>query len=191
MKRPAILLAAGAGTLAALSVVLPERHPLVWNVSGSVPTGLYWIAEAKELSVGDRVAIEPPPALRIILDRRGYLPSGLPLLKRVAAISGQQVCRFRHGIMIDGRLVVLARARDTLGRPLPRWSGCKRLGKGDIFTLNPDQAHSFDGRYFGVLAAGSVIGRGLPVLTRERQDGRLVRFADPYAAPSRSSVKGR
>lgn len=189
MRSPAILVAAGAVTLAAVSIVLPEHRPLVWNISPSVPTGLYWIIEAKQLSVGDRVAIDPPPMLRQMLARRGYLPSGVPLLKRIAAIQGQQVCRFRHGITIDGELVALARARDTLGRQLPRWSGCRTLGKHDIFTLNPGVADSFDGRYFGVLVAGSVIGRALPVLTDEQGDGHFVRFADPEPALPPSTRK--
>lgn len=186
MRHSAIFAAAAAVSLAAASLALPERRPLVWNLTRSVPTGLYWIIEAKQLSVGDRIAIDPPPALRGVLARRGYLPRNVPLLKRIAATQGQQVCRFRHGVTIDGRLVALARARDTLGRPLPRWDGCRTLGKGEVFTLNPDENDSFDGRYFGVLGAPSIIGRALPVLTDERGDGHFKRFADPESPPPQS-----
>lgn len=182
MRHSVIIVAAAAITLAAASLALPERRPLVWNLTQSVPTGLYWITEAKQLSVGERVAIDPPPAIRQMLARRGYLPRNVPLLKRIAAARGQKVCRFRHGVTIDGRLVALARARDTLGRPLPRWDGCRTLAKGEFFTLNPNEQDSFDGRYFGILGARSIIGRAHPVLTDERGDGHLVRFADPEAA---------
>lgn len=185
MRHSVIFAAATAVGLAAASLALPERRPLVWNLTRSVPTGLYWIIEAKQLSVGDRIAIDPPPALRGMLARRGYLPRNVPLLKRIAATQGQQVCRFRHGVTIDGRLIALARARDTLGRPLPRWDGCRTLGKGEVFTLNPDEKDSFDGRYFGVLGAPSILGRALPVLTDERGDGHLVRFANPESPPPR------
>jgi type IV secretory pathway protease TraF len=68
---------------------------------------------------GERVAIEPPPELRRLLAERHYLPTGVPLIKRIAAVRGQRVCRFAHGITIDGQYVGAARARDRLGRPLP------------------------------------------------------------------------
>ncbi|ABD24810.1 conjugal transfer protein precursor [Novosphingobium aromaticivorans DSM 12444] len=178
MRRRTIIVAALAAGLAMASLALPARRPLVWNVTHSVPTGLYWIGDKDALAVGDRVAIEPPAAVRQLLADRGYLPIGVPLLKRVAAVSGQRVCRFRHGITIDSQLVALALASDRLGRPLPAWNGCNVLGPGEIFTLNPGEPASFDGRYFGSLPVNAVIGRAIPVWTDERGDGRREWFAD-------------
>lgn len=178
MRRRTIIVAALAAGFAMASLALPTRRPLVWNVTHSVPTGLYWIGDKDALAVGERVAIEPPAAVRQLLTERGYLPIGVPLLKRVAAVSGQRVCRFRHGITIDGQLVALALASDRLGRPLPAWSGCHVLGPGEVFTLNPVEPASFDGRYFGPLPVNAVIGRAIPVWTDERGDGRREWFAD-------------
>jgi conjugative transfer signal peptidase TraF len=178
MRRRTIIVAAIAAGLAMASLALPARRPLVWNVTHSVPTGLYWIGDKDALAVGERVAIEPPAAVRQLLAERGYLPIGVPLLKRVAAVSGQRVCRFRQGITIDGQLVALALASDRLGRPLPAWSGCHVLGPGEIFTLNPGERASFDGRYFGPLPVNAMIGRAIPVWTDERGDGRREWFAD-------------
>jgi len=185
MKRRTVLLSAIAGALALSSLALPERRPLVWNVTHSVPTGLYWIGNHAGLVVGDRVAIEPPPRIRSLLAERGYLPIGVPLLKRVAAVSGQRVCRLGHDITIDGKFVAFALTSDRIGRRLPVWSGCRMLGPGEIFTLNPDQPASFDGRYFGPLPATAVSGRAVPLWTNERGDGRHVWRAaaptDPFA----------
>lgn len=178
MRRRTIIVAALAAALAIASLALPARRPLVWNVTHSVPTGLYWIGDKDMLVVGDRVAIEPSAAVRQLLAERGYLPIRVPLLKRVAAVSGQRVCRFRHGITIDGQLVALALASDRLGRPLPVWSGCHVLGPGEIFALNPGEPASFDGRYFGPLPASVVTGRAMPVWTDERGDSRREWFAD-------------
>ena len=177
MKRRTIILAVAAAGLAIASLALAARRPLVWNVTHSVPTGLYWVGDPAALAVDDRVAIEPPAAIQRLLAERGYLPAGVPLLKRVAAVSGQRVCRFRHGVTIDGQLAALALANDRMGRPLPVWSGCHVLGPGEIFTLNPDQPASFDGRYFGPLPANAVTGRAVPVWTDERGNGRRVWFA--------------
>jgi type IV secretory pathway protease TraF len=40
---------------------------------------------------------------------------------------------------------------------MPWWSGCERLGKGDLLLLSPDEG-AFDGRYFGVTRAREVVG---------------------------------
>lgn len=157
-------LAVGATVALTLaSIVLPERRLLIWNVSASVPTGLYWLAADEPLQIDHCVAIRPAPQIRHWMASRGYLPPGVPLIKRVAALNGQQVCRFRHGITIDGRLVALARARDTLGRPLPVWSGCRTLGSDTFFALNTHRADSLDGRYFGPMPRSVIIGRAIPV----------------------------
>ena len=166
MSRRYWLAGGAAVALTLASVVLPERSVLIWNVSASVPTGLYWLVSDEPLQIGHCVAIRPVPQIRQWMATRGYLPPGVPLIKRVAALNGQQVCRFRHGITIDGKLVALARARDTLGRPLPVWSGCHTLGSDMFFALNEHRADSLDGRYFGPMPRSVVIGRAVPV----RQD---------------------
>lgn len=164
-------------TLATLAV-RPARYA-VWNATASVPTGLYAICGKANLQVGERVAIEPPPSLRRLLAERHYLPSTVPLLKRIAAVRGQRVCRFAHGITIDGEYVGAARARDRLGRPLPVWAGCHVLRTGELFAMNPAAPDSFDGRYFGVLRLTDVIGRAMPVWTDEAGNGGHQWFADP------------
>lgn len=166
-----------AATLATLAV--PVSRYAVWNATASVPTGLYAIRGKASLHVGERVAIEPPPALRALLSERGYLPTGIPLIKRIAAVSGQRICRFGHGVTIDGDFAAAARARDRLGRPLPAWFGCRTLRSGDLFVMNPAAPDSFDGRYVGVLREADVIGRATPVWTDEAGDGDHVWFADP------------
>lgn len=171
---------AGSVAFATLTTLfVPVTRHLVWNASPSIPTGLYAIRGKASLHVGERVAIEPPPELRRLLRERGYLPDRLPLLKRVAAVSGQRVCRFAHGITIDGKLVGIARARDRAGRPLPAWFGCRRIRSNEIFAMNPAAPDSFDGRYFGPLKLDAVIGRAMPVWTDEAGDGRDVWFAQP------------
>ncbi len=166
-----------AATLATLAV--PVSRYTVWNATASVPTGLYAIRGKASLHVGERVAIEPPLPLRRLLAERGYLPTGVPLIKRIAAVSGQRVCRFGHGVTIDGGFVGAARARDRLDRPLPTWLGCRTLRSGELFVMNPAAPDSFDGRYFGVLRIADVIGRATPVWTDEAGDGDHVWFADP------------
>lgn len=181
MMRCTALIAASvaAATLATLAV--PVSRFAVWNATASVPTGLYLLRGKASIHVGERVAIGPPPELRRLLAERGYLPVGVPLIKRVAAVSGQRVCRFAQRISIDGKLVGVARRFDRRGRPLPAWCGCRQIKHGELFVMNPAAPDSFDGRYFGVLAMHDVIARAAPVWTDEAGDSDHVWFADPLS----------
>ena len=162
------------GTSAAID--LPKR--LLWNASASAPIGLYAVQPADDLQVSDLVVIAPPPELTTFLAARGYLPKGVPLLKRVLALTGQTVCRDGLDILAYGTSVGRARIRDRAGRELPVWQGCRRIADSELFLMNWDAPDSVDGRYFGPLPRSSVIGRALPVWTDEAGDGRFEWRAD-------------
>ncbi len=190
MKRRLVLAVSVAVAMLA-TLVVPVAHYAVWNVTASVPTGLYAIRGKASLHVGERVAVDPPPELERLLAARNYLPVGVPLLKRVAAVSGQRVCRHARRITIDGQSAGSARARDRLGRALPAWTGCRTLRRGELFVMSPNAPASFDGRYFGVLRTADVIGRAVPIWTDETGSGPRVWFADPRAdQPSNPTKPG-
>lgn len=154
------------GALALTAVVdLPTK--LVWNASASVPIGLYAIEPIDRLEVTQLVLARPPEPLAAFLSDSGYVGIGVPLLKRIAALPGQTICRDGLALIVDGATWATARERDRLGRPLPRWSGCRTLIDGEVFLMNWDEPSSLDGRYFGPLPARSIVGRAIPVWTRE------------------------
>ena len=178
MTRRQYMLASFIAAATLTTLAMPVSRFAVWNVSASVPTGLYAIRGKASLHVGERVAIAPPPGIRRLMAARGYLPAGIPLLKRIAAVSGQRVCRFGHSVFIDGDFAGFAHSLDRRGRPLPTWFDCRKLHTGELFVMNPAAPDSFDGRYFGVLRTADVIGRAEPVWTDEAGNGHHVWFAD-------------
>ncbi|MET4204914.1 S26 family signal peptidase [Bradyrhizobium sp. LA6.12] len=157
------------GTAAALiTTIVLEPLPLyIWNASASVPIGLYRLRPADQFQVTELVAVQPPEPLATFLDLNGYLPIGVPMLKRVLALPGQSVCRTGLTISVDDVAVGEAKDHDRRGRPLPKWQGCRVVGDGDLFLMNWQSDDSLDGRYFGFLPASSVIGRTIPVWTWE------------------------
>ena len=167
-----------ATALAAVGVGYPGITPmpvkLIWNASASAPIGFYSIAFEGPFEVTDLVAVDAPEPLATFLAERGYLPKGVPLLKRILAVSGQTVCRSNLAITVDGVNVGVARDRDRAGRDLPVWQGCRRIADGDIFLMNPSVPDSLDGRYFGPIPARTVIGKATPICTDEDGDGRFV-----------------
>lgn len=138
---------------------------VVYNASGSVPVGWYAVGEPQPLMLGELVVARPPIGAEMLLVERGYIAAGIPILKFIAAASGQRVCRVGDQVTIDGAAVAAARDRDGAGRPLPRWNGCRVLGPGDVFLLNAAVPDSFDGRYFGPVAVTSIIGKARPLWT--------------------------
>jgi conjugative transfer signal peptidase TraF len=166
------------GMATAAFVDFPTK--LIWNASASTPIGLYSIAPADRFEVSDLVAVRPPEPLAAFMVERGYIGRSVPLMKRVAGIAGQQVCRRDHAITVDGVPMGDALDRDHLGRSLPVWQGCRRIAQGELFLMNWSVRDSLDGRYFGPLPTSDVIGRATPLWTDEHGDGRYA-----WRAPTR------
>ena len=156
-----------AATGLLLSTIGETTPHYIWNASNSVPIGLYRVQPATRLAATELVVVRPPDLLAAFLGLNGYLPIGVPMLKRVLALPGQTVCRNGLAIAVDGIDVGDARERDGRGRPLPSWSGCRLIAEGDVFVMNWQSEDSLDGRYFGPLPASAVIGRVVPVWTHE------------------------
>ena len=93
------ILASGAVVLPSVASPPPQ---LIWNASASVPIGLYRVQPEPLPKLSDIVVVRPPETLVWFLSDGGYLPRGVPLLKHVAALGGQRVCRIGAAISIDG-----------------------------------------------------------------------------------------
>ena len=98
--------------------------------------------------------------------RRGYLPQGVPLIKRIAAEEADVVCAREQALFINARLVAHRLSADSKGRPLPHWLGCQTLRAGEVFLLMENVPASFDGRYFGPTKISLIAGTLRPLWTR-------------------------
>ena len=169
--RGAILAVMALGVGVTALPQLDNRPPwLVWNASASVQIGLYAVARITGVHAGDLVVVRPPEPLARFLADRGYLPRGVPLLKHVAALAGQSVCRIGRSVTVDANKMGETRERDSRGRALPVWEGCRIIGQDEVFLMNPRSADSLDGRYFGPLPAASIVGRAIPVWVNQTKE---------------------
>lgn len=147
---------------------------LVWNATASTPVGLYAVRPIGGLHVGDLMVVMPPEPVATFLSKGGYLPKGVPLLKHVAALPGQTICRVGRTVTIDGVVTAQARERDSRGRDLPVWSGCRIVARSEIFLMNFQVPDSLDGRYFGPIPAASIIGRAVPLwISKDGESSKL------------------
>jgi conjugative transfer signal peptidase TraF len=179
MRRTTFLAMLASTVMIALPVWNPPAIRVIWNASASVPVGLYRIVPANHLNVTDLAMVMPPDDLAGFLDERRYLRKGLPLLKRVLALSGTTVCRNGAEITAYGMTYGQARERDGQDRPLPVWQGCRTLRAGEAFFMNWDSPDSFDSRYFGPLPLSAVVGRAIPLWTTDGPDS----VADSFRVP--------
>jgi conjugative transfer signal peptidase TraF len=147
------------------TLVWPPRPFLVWNVSESAPVGLYLVGARSNVRPGEMVVAWTPDDFRAFAAERRYLPSNVPLVKRIAAAAGDRVCAAGEAIWVNGRHVASRRHSDGHGRPMPSWTGCRDLTAGEYFLLM-DHPDSFDGRYFGLTHNEDLVGRAVLLWSR-------------------------
>jgi len=165
----------GFAALAWASFVSPLPR-LTYNPSDSVAIGWYRIEPfdphtllpSRPLSVDSIVLVPVPAEAAALAARRGYLPTRIPLLKRVGAVAPQEVCIVDRSVRIDGVPVAVALPADRMGRPLSSWAQCRRLEPGELFLLSMTNPASFDSRYFGPVRASAVLGLAHPVWLETR-----------------------
>ena len=110
-----------APTAVALLVATIAFSPpalLVWNTTASLPVGFYVVTRAAPKR-GDLLVIRLSPSMQLLAVSRGILSPNTPLLKPVAALAGDRVCRFGTAININGHHAATARLLDLYGRRLP------------------------------------------------------------------------
>ena len=154
-------------------------HPLprlTYNPSDSVAVGWYRVdpldhrtsSPPRRLEVGSIVLVPLPAEAAALAAQRGYLPTRIPLLKRVGAMAPQEVCITRGFVRIDGVPSAAVLPADRWGRPLLSWPQCRRLESGELFLLSVTNPASFDSRYFGPVSASAVIGVAHPIWLESR-----------------------
>jgi conjugative transfer signal peptidase TraF len=135
-----------------------------YNVSRSMPAGLYCLASGRPV-VGDLVTFDLPDcAFRPLAVRRGYPCRNL--LKKLVAVSGDQIKISAEGIAVNGVLQPFSRAlkTDSAGRTLPVYLNSGVLPEGRALVLSGFCVDSFDGRYFGTVSEQS-LRRVVPLIT--------------------------
>ncbi len=167
--------AVGFAALAWAAFVSPLPR-LTYNPSDSVAVGWYRIEPfdprtaslPRPLSVDSIVLVPLPDRAAMLAAQRGYLPTRVPLLKRVGAVAPQEVCITGRVVRIDSVPSAAVLPADRWRRPLPSWQQCRRLEPGELFLLSVTNPASFDSRYFGPVSASAVIGVAHPVWLESR-----------------------
>lgn len=150
-------------TLAVLIVAAPPGYvspPFFYNMSYSLPRGLYRVEVRDSLATGDIIRTCAPAEGAALALRRGYLvpgscPGGTARIgKMVIGIPGDTVHVTKQGVIVRGSM--LARSapldRDTRGRTVRAAFGKHVVTRGQCFVLSSHSLKSYDSRYYGTVA---------------------------------------
>lgn len=136
---------------------LKTKPPVILNETPSMSKGAYVrVGEIDGLKRGDIVAMPMNSAARYYLVKKLGYPEDTMLIKRVAGLAGDLVCRQGSVVTINKRTLVAA-GSDRQGTPLPAWYGCRTLSTNEVFILG-DYPSSFDSRYFGPVSRSELAG---------------------------------
>lgn len=148
-----------AGTGAAV-----VQHFVVVNMTPSFPEGIYRKL-ARPAVRGDLVLVCPPDTPFFHAARaRGFVGPGLCpggmgyLIKRLAAIGGDQVCLAFDGVTINGERLENSQRQSLWLEHMDEipWPFCGTLNNRETLLMSPHPL-SFDSRYFGIVPDTSII----------------------------------
>jgi conjugative transfer signal peptidase TraF len=142
-------------------LVFDPPAKLIWNRSASAPQGLYWLRDAP-LTKGHWAVLSARSGPAKWAAARGYVGENWPLLKQIAGLPGDTICREGTAVSINGQQVAQALLVDRMHRDLPVWEGCIKLAAGEVFLLSPHPS-SLDGRYFGAVHEADILGVAGPL----------------------------
>jgi conjugative transfer signal peptidase TraF len=164
--RPFIVIAVAGAFVLAMRLAWPVFGvPLLFNTTASEPYGLYRIRPRPEYTRGTLVLFPVPASFASLVSERGWLARGLPLLKGVGAVPGDQVCISDEAVTVNDERMGPVFDRDSAGRPLPVIRGCETVAAGRFWPLSQYMAKSFDGRYMGAQPLAAIIGEAVPIWT--------------------------
>lgn len=150
---------AGLAVGVALMGLLIGLHArLVWNISPSLPIGLYWRQAVGEIRIGDLVEFTPPDA---IIQK---FPTGWrgTLIKQVVGLAGDRACWTAAAFIVmhdQQRMVVALEAAHTAPD-----ESCEIVSAVSFLGVGQHQ-RSLDSRYVGQIDRRRIVHKVVPLWT--------------------------
>lgn len=141
--------------------------PIVINPTVSEPLGFYRMVthSGEDYRRGMTVVFPVPLPFRSLVYGRGWLKEGVPLMKNIGALEGDQVCIRDEYVEVNGKRVGPVSTVDRTGAALPKLRGCFRVEEGMFFPLSQYHDRSFDGRYMGPQPLSVITGEARALWT--------------------------
>lgn len=167
-----------AATLAVVALFSPTKgiatlkDHFVINTTSSMPIGIYTVTN-KPISKGSIVGACVPESFSTLAKDRNYVGEGScdnrlrPVMKHVAALSGDSVEVGLRGVSVNGHTIQNTRVllHDAIGNPVPNQIGRHTVGRNEFWLISNSNTGCFDSRYFGPVT--EILGVVEPLITQQ------------------------
>lgn len=172
-------------------MIFAKKNRYIFNISKSLPIGIYQKLEDKNFKKGDLVVLDIPKERMDFMISRGYIDGKMlkTMLKRIEGIEGEtfkvlsieelKASQFTEDIEFSSINVPKSSKKflikenkilgsisnfDSYGRQLPQIESTLILNKDEFFVMG-ESDNSFDSRYFGKIKKKEILYKVKPVLT--------------------------
>ncbi len=134
---------------------------ITYQSTPSMPEGYYLTYKVKSIQRENNVIFMPNQKTEKFIIQHGWLPEGIPLLKRVIGIPGDKLCIKHHMVYINNKRVAVAKLKDNKGEALPIFTYCGEIQPDYYFVQGISSPNSFDSRYYGLIKREQIISKAV------------------------------
>ena len=172
-------------------IIFAKKNRYVFNISESLPIGIYQKLEDKNFQKGDLVILDIPKERMDFMISRGYIDGNMlkTMLKRIEGVEGEtfkvltveelkgslfsennefssiEISSLPKKFLIkENKLLGSISNFDSRGRQLPQIKSPLILNKDEFFVMG-ESDNSFDSRYFGKIKKEEILYKVKPILT--------------------------
>lgn len=171
-------------------IIFAKKNRYVFNISESLPIGIYQKLEDKNFQKGDLVILDIPKERMDFMISRGYIDGNLlkTMLKRIEGVEGEtfkvlsseelKTSQLSENIEFssidipksskkflvkENKILGSISNFDSRGRQLPQMENTLILNKDEFFVMG-ESDNSFDSRYFGKIKKEEILYKVKPIL---------------------------
>ena len=172
-------------------IIFAKKNRYVFNISESLPIGIYQKLEDKNFQKGDLVVLDIPKERMDFMISRGYIDGNMlkTMLKRIEGVEGEtfkvltveelkgslfsennefssiEISSLPKKFLIkENKILGSISNFDSRGRQLPQIKSPLILNKDEFFVMG-ESDNSFDSRYFGKIKKEEILYKVKPILT--------------------------
>ena len=172
-------------------IIFAKKNKYIFNISKSLPIGIYQKLEDKNFQKGDLVVLDIPKERMDFMILRGYIDGKMlkTMLKKIEGVEGEtfkvltveelKSSQFSDNIEFssidipksskkflvkENKILGSISNFDSYGRQLPQIESPLILNKDEFFVMG-ESDNSFDSRYFGKIKRKEILYKVKPILT--------------------------
>jgi conjugative transfer signal peptidase TraF len=142
------------------------RKTYYFNITNSVPIGIYKAVKTSNIEVGEYVIFDLPDSIAGGIEGRPWFDRKIPLLKKVGALEEAQFEVVNNNFFIDGKYIGPVFSTDTAGLSLPQNPGAHIVRQDYFLPVANAIPNSFDGRYYGDIPISKIRAVVKPLLVK-------------------------